>query len=185
MKKGRWSLTIVVCSLALVGPMVEQLLAAQKKAKGQASPSVAVAPPKPLPEKPQRPVNPHPKKAGAPTDPDRQPEAVQNQVRQTTTEAKIAGGKGHRRAKVGKQLRPKAEVRPRTDLMYHGLLENAQRYDPRPTSRTAGVPNPQTPDLTHDHFQELDRNQDGKIDPVERAFGRLDMDRDLGDRQFR
>jgi hypothetical protein len=25
----------------------------------------------------------------------------------------------------------------------------------------------------------LDRNQDGKIDPVERAFGRIDMDRDL------
>lgn len=185
MKKGRWSLTIVVCSLALVGPMVEQLLAAQKKAKGQASPSVAVAPPKPLPEKPQRPVNPHPKKSGAPTDPDRQPEAVQKQVRQTTTEAKMAGGKGHRRAKVGKQLRPKAEVRPRTDLMYHGILEDSQRYDPRPSSRTTGVPNPQTPDLTYDHFQELDRNQDGKIDPVERAFGRLDMDRDLGDRQFR
>ena len=34
-------------------------------------------------------------------------------------------------------------------------------------------------DLTHDHFQELDRNQDGAIDPVERAFGRIDMDRDL------
>src|SRR4029078_7876270 len=40
-------------------------------------------------------------------------------------------------------------------------------------------PSPQTPDLTHDHFQELDRNQDGMIDPVERAFGRIDMDRDL------
>lgn len=185
MKQGRWSLTIVACFLALVGPMVEQLLAAQKKAKEQASPSVAVAPQKPSSERPQRPVNPHAKKAGAPTDPDRQPEMVQKQVRQTTTEAKMAGGKSHRRAKVGKKLRAKAEVRPRTDLMYHGLLENAQRYDPRPTSRPAGVPNPQTPDLTHDHFQELDRNLDGKIDPVERAFGRLDMDRDLGDRQFR
>ena len=45
--------------------------------------------------------------------------------------------------------------------------------------RLAGVPSPQTLDLTHDHFQELDRNQDGMIDPVERAFGRIDMDRDL------
>ena len=44
---------------------------------------------------------------------------------------------------------------------------------------SASVPSPQTLDLTHDHFQELDRNQDGMIDPVERAFGRIDMDRDL------
>lgn len=74
---------------------------------------------------------------------------------------------------------PKAVVQPRTDLMHYGILEDSQRYDPRPRADSAGVPSPQTLDLTHDHFQELDRNQDGKIDPVERAFGRIDMDRDL------
>ena len=79
---------------------------------------------------------------------------------------------------------PKALVQPRTDLIYYGVLEDSQRYDPRPNPKHAGVPNPQTPDLTHDHFQELDRNQDGKIDPVERAFGRIDMDRDLHNRQL-
>jgi len=63
--------------------------------------------------------------------------------------------------------------------MHFGILENSQRYDPRPPAASAGVPHPQILDLTHDHFQELDRNQDGKIDPVERAFGRIDMDRDL------
>ncbi|MDE3220952.1 MAG: hypothetical protein KGO23_16450 [Nitrospirota bacterium] len=85
--------------------------------------------------------------------------------------------------KVHKKAAPKVVVQPRTDLMYHGLLEDPQRYDPRPNYRTAGVPNPQTAELAHDHFQELDRNRDGKIDPVERAFGRLDMERDLHSRQ--
>ena len=82
-------------------------------------------------------------------------------------------------------MAPKAIVQPRTDLMHYGMLEDTHRYDPRPASQTAGVPNPQTPDLTHDHFQELDRNQDGKIDPVERAFGRIDMDRDLHTRALK
>jgi hypothetical protein len=30
-----------------------------------------------------------------------------------------------------------------------------------------------------DHFLELDRNQDGHVDPVERVFGRLDMEHDF------
>ena len=87
--------------------------------------------------------------------------------------------------KTLKKAIPKAVVQPRTDLMYYGMLEDSQRYDPRPNPRLAGVPNPQSSDLTHDHFQELDRNQDGIIDPVERAFGRIDMDRDLNTRTLR
>ena len=84
--------------------------------------------------------------------------------------------------KVRKKAMPKAVVQPRTDLMHYGILENSQRYDPLPHAHQNGVPNPQTSDLTHDHFQELDRNQDGAIDPVERTFGRIDMDRDLQNR---
>jgi hypothetical protein len=84
--------------------------------------------------------------------------------------------------RASKKAVPKALVLPRTDLMHYGVLENAQRYDPRPH---AGVPHPQTPDVIHDHFQELDRNRDGAIDPVERAFGRIDMDRDLDARTLR
>ncbi len=80
---------------------------------------------------------------------------------------------------------PKAILQPRTDLTHHGLLEDQQRYDPRPDLHKASVPSPQAPDLVHDHFPELDRNQDGLIDPVERAFGRLDMDRDLDARPRR
>lgn len=66
--------------------------------------------------------------------------------------------------------------------MHYGVLEDSQRYDPRLPADSAGMPHPQALDLTHDHFQELDRNQDGKIDPVERVFGRIDMDRDLDTR---
>jgi hypothetical protein len=96
--------------------------------------------------------------------------------------------KPRRAVKASKKVPRKAVVvQPRTDLMHYGVLEDSQRYDPRPHAHAhaAGVPNPQTPDLTHDHFQELDRNQDGKIDPVERAFGRIDMDRDLNTRTFK
>jgi hypothetical protein len=87
--------------------------------------------------------------------------------------------KSHRPIKASKKTVPKAVVQPRTDLIHYGILEDSQRYDPRPPADSPGVPHPQSLDLTHDHFQELDRNQDGKIDPVERALGRIDMDRDL------
>ena len=97
--------------------------------------------------------------------------------------AEASSKKNHRVLKAHKKVAPKAVVQPRTDLIHYGVLEDSQRYDPRPHADSAGVPSPQTVDLTHDHFQELDRNQDGKIDPVERAFGRIDMDRDLHTRQ--
>lgn len=96
-----------------------------------------------------------------------------------TAELKPMSSKRGLQVKAHRKVMPKAVVQPRTDLMHYGVLENAQRYDPRPNPHSAGVLNPQTPDLTHDHFQELDHNKDGRIDPVERAFGRIDMDRDL------
>jgi hypothetical protein len=126
-----------------------------------------------------------------PTEPGQQPET------KTVSSAKgtkivpgelgnAPGRKPHRVIKTSKKVPRKAVVsQPRTDLMHYGVLEDSQRYDPRPHTHAAGVPNPQTPDLTHDHFQELDRNMDGKIDPVERAFGRIDMDRDLNSRTFK
>jgi hypothetical protein len=185
MKKGRRGLTILACSVILFWAIADQALAAQKKPKEQVPAVASAHPSKPSPEPTQKSASPQGKKAAAPVLSDRQPEVLQRQVKQMPSVSKATGRKGHRQVKVSKQITPKALVQPRTDLAYHGMLEDSQRYDPRPPSRTAGVPNPQTPDLTHDHFQELDRNQDGKIDPVERAFGRLDMDRDLGDRQFR
>ena len=98
------------------------------------------------------------------------------------TSSKVNRQKKSRSLKSSKKSRLKARVQARTDLKSHGLLEDTRRYDPRPDYRTAGVQNPHARNLTHDHFQELDHNQDGKIDPIERAVGRMDMDRDLHSR---
>ena len=162
--------------------MAEQSQAAQKKAKEQAAAVVSAK--SPTPEPLQKPSNANGKKAAASVMPERRLEVLQQQAKQPPLETKPITQKGHRQVKGHKKHAPKALVEPRQDLTHHGLLEDSQRYDPRPDHRTAGVQNPQTPDLTYDHFQELDRNQDGKIDPVERAFGRLDIDRDLHDRQL-
>jgi hypothetical protein len=91
----------------------------------------------------------------------------------------LSSKKSPRALQARKKTTSKAVLQPRTDLIQYGVLRDSQRYDPRPYSRHGGLPHPQTSDLTFDHFQELDRNQDGMIDPVERAFGRIDMDRDL------
>lgn len=92
-------------------------------------------------------------------------------------------GKPKRQKHVGKKARPHAIVQAKPDLSYHGILEQPQRYDPGPGRHRGGAPNPQAGEVLHDHFQELDKNRDGLIDPFERAFGRLDMDRDLTNRQ--
>lgn len=88
-----------------------------------------------------------------------------------------------RHQKAGGKLRPPAIVEPKPNLSYHGILEQPQRYDPSRDRRTGRAPNPQAGELLHDHFQELDKNHDGMIDPFERAFSRLDIDRDLSNRQ--
>lgn len=113
-------------------------------------------------------------------------QSLQAETKTLSSVKPAAGRKPHRVFKSSRKVPRKILVaQPRTDLIHYGVLEDSQRYDPRPHAHAAGVPHPQTPDLTHDHFQELDRNQDGKIDPVERAFGRIDMDRDLNTRTFR
>lgn len=85
----------------------------------------------------------------------------------------------HRRTKGSKKHRSKAIIQAKPDLSYHGILERPQRYDPRLDHRKGGSANPQIGNVLHDHFQELDKNHDGAIDPIERATGRIDLDRDL------
>jgi len=152
-----------VCSVALLATTVGQTIAATIKAKEPVPVVVAAKPAKQQSEQGQDTSIQRAKKSlTSPTSP-----------------------KSTRRIKVHRKGAPKAVVQPRTDLMYHGMLESPQRYDPRRNHLGAGIPDPHTLELTHDHFQELDRNQDGSIDPVERAFGRLDMDRDLHDQRPR
>jgi len=95
-----------------------------------------------------------------------------------------AARRAHRHSRRSKPLRPRATVAPTPDLSYHGMLQQPQRYAPQYQRSKGGAPNPNAGTLLHDHFQELDKNRDGSIDPFERAFGRLDMDRDLADRQW-
>lgn len=176
-----------VCSVAVIAVTVGQTIAATKKAKEPAS-VVAAKLPKESSEQRQNPTNRRAKKSPVPVATERQPETIQKQAKPAPAELKSispVSPKSHRRMKVQRKRAPKAVVQPRTDLMYHGMLESPQRYDPRRSHLGTGVPDPHNPELTHDHFQELDRNQDGSIDPVERMFGRLDMDRDLHNRRPR
>jgi len=178
MYSWRSALTILACVCLLIFPerMVKQAFGVQKTTKEQPSPAVAVKGVRPSSEPPQKSSS----KNVLPTGSQRPTQANQTSPRQKLpAELKPMSSKRGLQVKAHRKVMPKAVVQPRTDLMHYGVLENAQRYDPRPNPHSAGVLNPQTPDLTHDHFQELDHNKDGRIDPVERAFGRIDMDRDL------
>ena len=86
------------------------------------------------------------------------------------------------RGKVAKHFRPRDYPQLDQELAYHGILENQRRYDPSPNQKTGAVPNPRVRELRVDHFQELDKNYDGVLDPFERATSRLDIDRDLSNR---
>src|SRR5262249_42678752 len=188
MKTRRFILTLLscVCLLIFTGHMVTQAFGAQKTTKEQSSPAMAVKAVKPSSEQTQNSASKIVSSPGL----QRPAKAVQKLPKQEPpAQLKPMASKGGLQVKLRKKVLPKAvvqpaAVQPRTDLTYYGVLEDSQRYDPRPNSRMAGVPNPQSSDLTQEHFQELDRNQDGKIDSVERAFGRIDMDRDLHNRQL-
>jgi len=97
--------------------------------------------------------------------------------------AKKFGGQAvrqaRRRLKGSQKHRSQVTVQAKPDISYHGILERPQRYDPRLDHRKGGSSNPQVDNVLHDHFQELDKNHDGAIDPIERAIGRIDLDRDL------
>lgn len=188
MSRGTLELVVLgaVCSVALLSTTVGQTSAATKKAKEPAPVVVSAKPPKQPSERGQTPPNRPVKKSSVPAVMERQSEAIQKQAEPVPTELKPASPKSPRSVRVHKKVAPKAVLQPRIDLMYHGMLESPQRYDPRRNYHVgAGVPDPHNPELTLDHFQELDHNQDGSIDPVERVFGRLDMDRDLHDRRPR
>jgi hypothetical protein len=174
------ALTIFACIYLLIftESMVEPAFGGQRTTKEQASPAIAGKAARPGWEQSQQSAS----KIASSTR-QRPSKVVQKPPRQKlATELKPIASKNGIRVKVRKKAMVKAVVQPRTDLIHYGVLEDSQRYDPRPHTDSGAVRSPQTPELTHDHFQELDRNQDGMIDPVERAFGRIDMDRDLHSR---
>ena len=185
MKKGCSGFMILVCAcaMAIAWAIVDHAHAAQKKNREQSHPGVSEQSRKPSPGQVRNRTKIHTKKTIAPIGSKQKSEVIRRRAEQDPAVSKAPRKKGSRPLKASKKIRPRADVQPRTDLMYHGLLEDSRRYDPRPNYRTAGVQNPHARYLTQDHFEELDHNQDGKIDPIERAFGRLDIDRDLQNRQ--
>ena len=174
-----------ICSVAVLAATAGQTIAATNKAKEPAPVVVAAKPAKQQFKQGESPTIQRAKKGPIPSVAETQSEAIQKQAKLAPTEVKPTNPRSSRHMKIHRKRVPKAVVQPRTDLMYHGMLESPQRYDPRRNHLGAGVPDPHNPELAHDHFQELDRNQDGQIDPVERTFGRPDMDRDLHDRRPR
>lgn len=63
-------------------------------------------------------------------------------------------------------------------LAHHGLLKAPHRYHLNGGDGRSAMVTPHPGDLVPDHFLELDKNQDGVIDPLERAVGRLDIEWD-------
>ncbi len=185
MARVRCSLRVLIsaCLVAFTWAPIDHVSAATKNAK-EPAPAFAVSKPaKQHSVQEQNSPLQRANKSPLPTARERQPEATQKQAKPVQTEPKPTSPKKPRHMKVHKKGASKAVVQPRTDLMYHGMLESSQRYNPRRNHLGAGVPDPYNPELTHDHFQELDRNQDGTIDPVERTFGRPEMERDLSTHQ--
>jgi hypothetical protein len=169
-----------VCSLVILAAMVGRAIAATTHTK-ESTPVAASH--KSAKQDSRHPPIQRIKKKSVPAVTERQPDDIQKQAKSVQTEVKPKRSKRSRRMNVHNRELPKAVVQPRADLMYYGMLESPQRYDPRRNHLGGSVPNPDILELTHDHFQELDRNQDGTIDPIERTFGRPDMDRDLHDRR--
>ena len=170
----------VVGSLVILAAMVRHTIAATTHTKES---TLVAASHKPAKQDSRHPSIQRIKKKSVPAVTERQPDDIQKQTKSVQTEVKPKRSKRSRRMNVHNRELSKAVVQPRADLMYYGMLESPQRYDPRRNHLGGSVPNPDILELTHDHFQELDRNQDGTIDPIERTFGRPDMDRDLHDRR--
>jgi hypothetical protein len=88
------------------------------------------------------------------------------------------------RKKMRTRSQPLEQPQINHEFSHYGILKSPRRYDPSPNQKAGVVPNPKAKDLRLDHFQELDKNQDGVLDPLERATGRLDIDRDLSNRDW-
>jgi hypothetical protein len=173
----------VVGSLVILAAMVGRTIAATTQTKESVPVTASLKPAKQESRQGHNPPIQRIKKKSVPAVTERLPDDIQKQMKSVRTEFKQKRSKRSRRMNVHARELPKAVMQPRADLMYYGMLESPQRYDPRRNHLGGSVPNPDILELTHDHFQELDRNQDGTIDPIERTFGRSDMDRDLHDRR--
>ena len=137
---------VYACLLAFTWVAVGNASVATKKANEPTPAVVAAKSAKQQSEQGQTPSIQRAKKSSVSAATERQPEVIQKQAKPAQTELKSTSPKSPRRMKVHRRRVPKAVVEPRTDLMYHGMLENPQRYDPRRNHLGAGVPDPHNPE---------------------------------------
>ena len=175
---GRLLLASVIVTLGHFGEWEPLVPAASAKSKKGAKPPVA------QPLSPDRQVSTTTTKVGTkqPAKTDLSKPLVVAPQGQTSSDRATRKSRSHRKA--GIKRRPPVIIQSKPDLSYHGMLEQRQRYNPSRDRRAGRAPNPQAGEILHDHFEELDKNRDGMIDPFERAFGRLDMDRDVSNHQW-
>ncbi|HEY6085948.1 MAG TPA: hypothetical protein VIU63_11175 [Nitrospira sp.] len=174
-----WCIVVLVAAGIVEG----QAAVPAKKLKESTSGTAANTVPKPSNEQKSRRPNSSEKKKGLRAVPEKPVPVHANHKDMTSLRLKSKTSESLRHSKLSKKTEPKAILQPTMNPAFHGMLQDSQRYDARLNRHTTGLRNPQTDEFVHDHMQELDRNRDGKVDPVERVFGRLDMDRDLQDRQ--
>jgi hypothetical protein len=157
--------TILVCSATLCGVfgMMENLAhaaSASEKTAAQSLPTLAA---------PRHAVKPLASRKGHMSGP---------QTGMATKNKKLSD-RQPRKALRGRKPMPAERVpEPMPGLAHHGVLKGPHRYHLNQGDRRSIVVTPYPGNLVHDHFLELDKNQDGVIDPLERAVGRLDLERD-------
>lgn len=110
--------------------------------------------------------------------------AVETRAKKPSHSARVSRKTGRKKLKLRAQPMVVVEPQPLipASVAHFGMLEQPQRYDPGRDRRTGRIVIPQAAGLLHDHFQELDQNHDGLIDPFERVTGRLDIERDAANR---
>jgi len=142
MRKRCSCIIVLVCfsSIAVFGAIVDQGVAAQKKVSKQAPPAISVKPLSASPKPARANAQSRPSTSIAPTAREKRAKSVGSEDKETPASSKTSPHKSSRKAKGKKKARLKAVGQSRTDLMYHGMLEDPGRYDPRPNYRTAGVP---------------------------------------------
>jgi len=185
MNLKRYALVMIgsACALVLFGNKADHVLAVQKPVREQAQ---AASPQKSSqlePERPKKSRTLSARQLGARIGSERQLGIISPGRKQISSETKPARAKGRQRMNLRKKKVLSPATKPPIGIRDHGVLMDARRYDPSPRSGKGGISNPLTEEIRHDHFQELDRNRDGVIDPLERAIGRLDIERDMSDQR--
>ena len=159
MKTGTWNQALFawICSIAVVGIVAEPTTAVGKNKNAQTS-ELNPAEIQRAPSNNQPRTNQWSKQTVEAFAKEQQLTSVAKGSSRKSSKGKPSRRKSYSSGKAKRKATSSKLAEQPVDLRPHGILEGPQRYDPRPNYRTAGVRNPYTPNLIHDHFQELDED---------------------------